>query len=289
MATTETLAVFPLSQGLLPFLTNGTRLNRSPALFTRGWRFFSFVNWGSATTEPLFFSRASGNLSQNATSPARASQNAHLARQSPRGYRWQRQGWHRLYGLPYDAGRGFQGLDNSPEDGFLAAMGGCAAKRQGGLSGRGKRTSPEGLAKKETVSVRRRVANRDRPIPSVCRVFKRFRERRSSLVPRGSKAKTAAGIALWNTQPHAVHSQLSVPASGGMAGGGFQADKSPDERLLTAMGGCAAIEGRGYSTSPRSLTSRAPAVLPPWLNRSDGGGFFVGLADWGRFRSLQSA
>src|SRR5713101_2214153 len=109
-----------------------------------------------------------------------------------------------------------------------------------------------------------------------------IRERRPSLLPRGSKAKTAARIA----GEYPTHTQstpnLSVPASGGMAGGGFQADKIPEERLLTAMGGCAAIEGRGYSTSPRRLTSRAPAVLPPWLNRSDGGGFFVGLADWGQ-------
>jgi hypothetical protein len=59
---------------------------------------------------------------QNATSPA-------LARQSLGGYAAGRvRGGNRLYGASWRAWRGFQGLDNSPEDRFLAAISGCASK-----------------------------------------------------------------------------------------------------------------------------------------------------------------
>jgi hypothetical protein len=88
----------------------------------------------------------------------------------PWGYGAEGQGWNRFYGLP---GLGAsRGLDNSPEDGLLTAISGCGGK-PGWLERAGKANQPRGLAKKETVSVRRRPANRDRPIPSVCRVFKR--------------------------------------------------------------------------------------------------------------------
>src|SRR6266852_7481144 len=104
-----------------------------------------------------------------------------------------------------------------------------------------------------------------------------IRERRPSLLPRGSKAKTAARIAgEYPTTRSPLPTSPFLPR-GVWRAGASRADNDPRSGLLTALGGCAAIPGRG-SHAPRRLTSRAPAVLPPWLNRSDGGGFFVGLA-----------
>jgi hypothetical protein len=170
-----------------------------------------------------------------------------------------------------------RGLDNSPEDGFLAAMGGCGGKTRAAWAGKQRspdqccedksgllglrrglgplrpsrranpsRTrefpAPSNRQKTETVSVRHSPTETVLSLPCV----QAFRERCHSLLPRGSEAKTAARIVHGNNPTPLLSTTIAPPRA----------------RPLTAVKRCAAIPGRG-SHAPRRVTSRAPAVLPP--------------------------